>query len=440
MTPLPPKYHQFLTCPNGLASPVIPSPVGLSLVTSHFYIKFFCFYENTHHRPDFMNPRFLRQTMEHTLNYFYPLTGRLIVRENSRYDIGHFDRGGLMEMVDSVDTFKEYKECRYSYSVVPYDELLSLQSFVSKESPLFGVRVTYLKCGSVVMGYSIHHKMMDGSGCHLFLDTLCKIGRQEYVDPSVVKLYFDGDRSPLRSLPGVDHSLLYPYTSGSMQTSIARKTRIVTFSFDQQKLCLIQEMINEEAGYASSLSKVICLLALMYKSVIRARQVDNQSLSDLICIISKRHKHKDERMKYYFGNHILPVICSHTKESVMKTRLCDLAVELSQKIESVDIPYIESLECYLNQAENVHEIMRPFGRLAMGAIGVSDWSRFIYNSDMSYGSHSVIRSYLDPSPFAIGIILPASDGLMDVAMQLDNISMDKLLTDPQFIQYVTSVW
>lgn len=143
------------------------------------------------------------------------------------------------------------------------------------------------------------------------------------------------------------------------------------------------------------------------------------------------------------ANYILclcrPIPVPNTAEQVMDKSIFDLATELRKQTHSVSVPFMESLEHYFNHAENVETIVGPIARLTRGGVGFSDWSRFVNNFDFGYGQHIRLRSFVDPSPMALITIMPFIVDKIEVIINLDKRSMDRLITDRDFMSFVKCV-
>lgn len=100
---------------------------------------------------------------------------------------------------------------------------------------------------------------------------------------------------------------------------------------------------------------------------------------------------------------------------------------------------MESLEHYFNTSPNVEEITSPISSLARGAVGFSDWSRFVNNFDLGYGPYVRLRSFVETSPLALITVMPYLPDTIEVIIQLDRRSMDRLVTDRDFMSYVKCI-
>lgn len=100
---------------------------------------------------------------------------------------------------------------------------------------------------------------------------------------------------------------------------------------------------------------------------------------------------------------------------------------------------MESLEHYFNTTENVENITSPISSLGRGAVGFSDWSRFVNNFDLGYGSYIRLRSFVETSPLALITVMPFLPETIEVVIQLDRISMDRLVTDRDFMSFVKTI-
>lgn len=310
MVPIPPKHRAFITVPAGLQSESIPAPEGFSLVTTHVYTKLSLFYDNVNKDPTFMNWPYMKRNIEKALNYYYPLTGRLVKGQNGRYSITNFDKGALFEVHDSADLFGDWKKHNFSYSVVPYDEMIPIKSYVSRDSPLFGVKMIYTKDGGAVMNMSFHHKVVDGWCLVQFISLLGRICRGEKIEDDEIFLYTDKDRKPVQPLPNMNYSEFYPsYGPGEMPPptiNLAGPSKKFIFTFEKEAMLKLKKTTLEEAGQPKAkISQFDVLCSFIHRSVVKARRAPADSRADMVCIVGNHQNHPDENMVKYFGNFIM---------------------------------------------------------------------------------------------------------------------------------------
>lgn len=309
MVPIPPKHRSFLTVPAGIEAKSIPAPEGFSLVTSHVYTKLCVFFENVQKDPGFMHWPKLKASLETALNYYYPFTGRLVKGVNGRYSVTNFDKGALFEVHDSADDFQDYKRSNFSYSVVPYDEMIPIQSYVSRDSPLFGIKLVYTRCGSCVLSFSFHHKIVDGWCLTQFLSLLARVSRGEKIEEDEIHLYTDKDRKPVQPLPGFNHAELYPkYPPGEapLPTIQMGPSKKLIFSFERDVMKKLKKSVLEDADQPKArLSQFDILSAFIHRAIVKARRAPGDSCADMLCIVSNHHQHPDYDMVKYFGNFIM---------------------------------------------------------------------------------------------------------------------------------------
>lgn len=446
MVPLPPKYRSFISVPEGVKAKSIPAPEGFSLVTSHVYTNCCLFFENVQNDPNFMHWQKVKNALEKTLDYYYPLTGRLIKGDNGRYSITNFEKGALFEVIQSTDDFQDYKRCNFSYSVVPYEEMLSISSYVSRDSPLCGIKLTYTKCGSCILVTSFHHKVADGWCLNQFIWLFSRICRGERIGKDEFFVYMDRDRQPVQPLQGIDHAELYPSylpdgkpPQPSIQMGIPSKK--VIFSFDRGVMKKLRLTVLEEAGQPNSkISQFDILSAFVHRAVVKARRnKDDDACGNLLCVVGAHHQHPDEKMVKYVGNFIMPVPVPNTVKQVLEKSLFELASEVHERTRSINVPFMESLEYYLNHSKQVESLVSPIHAIGKGAVGFTDWSRFAQPFDFGYGPYVRMRSFVQTSPLAIITVMPFLPEAIEVIVQLDSKSINQLVTDREFISYVKAI-
>jgi hypothetical protein len=134
-----------------------------------------------------------------------------------------------------------------------------------------------------------------------------------------------------------------------------------------------------------------------------------------------------------------PVPVPLTAKQTLDMGVFNVAKELRKCIRAIDIPYMESLEHYFNHSKNVEHIVGPVNRLAYGGVGFSDWSRFISNYDFGWGKHLCVRSFVETSPLPAITIMPYRPNTVEIVIQLDTESMNRLIRDRDFMAYVKTI-
>ncbi|KAI8333491.1 transferase [Choanephora cucurbitarum] len=443
MVAFPPFERSFITSPKCVGLKPVPSPVGFSLVTSHVYTQTLFFFENVHHVPDFMNPSKIKSALEKTIEVYYPFAGRLIKKEKGRYDIGDFAKGVLFEVVNTADDFQHWKRHNFSYLIVPYEEMLSIKSYTGRDCPLYGMKLTFTKDGSCALAYSVHHKLADGVCLSRFISYMCAVSRSEKPDSKDYFMYTDEMRKPVKPLHGVNHNDLYPHCppdQAPMLTVKPAPSRKLIFCFDKEHLTQFKtEAFSDLEEPHTKVSLFNFFAAFLHKAVTKARQNPPDSCSDLLCVVAQHHCHPDKKMINYIGNYILPIPISNTVQQVLDKSVCQIAKEINIACKSVTIPYMESLEYYFNTSNNVESIVSPISRLGYGAAGLTDWSRFRENYDFGYGHFVRMRSFVESSPIPLITIMPSEKNTIELVLQLDIYSIERLLKDRDFVKHVKCI-
>lgn len=135
-----------------------------------------------------------------------------------------------------------------------------------------------------------------------------------------------------------------------------------------------------------------------------------------------------------------PVPVSYKAKEVISKEVHEIAQDIRKEASKINIPYMESLEYYLNNAKNVEWIESPAARLGRGAVGVSDWSRFVDNYDFGYGQYTALRSFVDTSPIPLITVMPYTPDTIEVIIQLDIESLDRLVRDRDIMAYVKRIY
>ncbi|KAG0168928.1 hypothetical protein DFQ28_002446 [Apophysomyces sp. BC1034] len=440
MTPLPPKLRTFVQPAVLPKHQSVPGPEGISLIVSHFYIKAALFYEDTLNAPDFMNAERLQNALSHTLTHYYAVAGRLSPVGQGRYIITDFHKGVLFQVVQSTDDYEMYKNKRYSYSAVPFHELFALRHYTSRDLPLMGVQLTQLR-GGVVLGFSLHHKIFDGVVAHNFVKVFSQIALGK--EPtSHTTPYHDWERN--KNLPSsmcFDHSIDYPVIDPEYHPKhnwdAPSQKRLVVIS--KEKLAKLRSFV-QQTDPSKKLSTNDVLAAFLFKLIVKARNDKMNRPCDLVYVASKRHLHHDKRMIDYFGNYYVAALCRDRPSDLANRTLFETAERLRHELNKITIPYMESLENYINSNPDPTRIVSPLPRTTPLAVGWSDWSHFTFPCDFGYGGYKVVRPYVEPTPYVLVITMPSFSDELEILLQLDTASMQRLLSDTELRHIASAVF
>ncbi|KAI8139944.1 transferase [Fennellomyces sp. T-0311] len=431
MVRLPPKHREFVQPETLPSQPRFPAPAGISRVVMPIYTKFVIFFENDENVPNFMPPEYIKRGMARALSSFYLLAGRLLPEDNGRYSVGSFEKGALFQSVLCTESLQACKDTYFSYQKVPIADYVPLHQYNSIDAPLAGIQVNYLR-GGVALGFSFHHSITDGLGITAFVTYMSYTARKEM---PLLPVLYDWDREPLRVSPKYDVSKAYPVVDEPPIPQVwnaPSEKRLVVFSLDQAEQ--LRKAVEAEMDKPGKISTRDALTALMHRVVVRARRTKGPC--DLVFVTSPRYAHPDKRMRLYFGNYIVNVCIPDTPKDLLSRKLSDSALRIRERVNSVDIEYVETLENYLNQIDDTSCILTPVRAFQRTHVGWTDWSRFTADLDFGYGKIVGFRSYVDPSPLALITVLPLHANF-DIVVQLDPESMRRLEQDEELKKYAT---
>ncbi|KAJ8656265.1 hypothetical protein O0I10_008059 [Lichtheimia ornata] len=437
MAPLPPLYRTFVRPETLPEKKSYPAPGGFSqVITPTLYIKYAIFIEQDDQR-GLIPIHKLEKAIAKALTLFYLFAGRLTPEPRGRFSIQDFDKGCLFQVCELPDSFEEYKKNHFGYATVPVDELMPIHHCTSFDTPLFGVQLTQLQ-GGQALSYSLNHRLAEGVALSGFTSALTYALRHDKVPH--IEMYYDWQRPPLKPSPKYDHSIDYPVMKeipkrmAAMDPGPSTK-RVFAFAEDKAQE-LKRQMKQEMPDKDVRLSVRDAITAFMYRAIVKARRLKGQC--NLVYAVSTRHVHPDKRMMQHFGNYFVPTTVPGEHDELIHSPLVSIAQRIREHVGKVNPEYMDSLEYYLNNQEDLTKVSQPVSRMTAKDVIWSDASRYVSDYDFGYGKHcSVTRNWTDPKPMAVVAGMPRNNkGEFELVVQLDPESMERLMNDKQ-VQYYT---
>eukprot|EP00026_Physarum_polycephalum_P007529 Phypoly_transcript_07592.p1 GENE.Phypoly_transcript_07592~~Phypoly_transcript_07592.p1 ORF type:complete len:444 (+),score=71.06 Phypoly_transcript_07592:210-1541(+) len=406
-------------------------------------IRWIAFYEKTNKGDqDFMSPEHLEKSLAKVLDLYPLLAGRWVQLPLGHYQF-EYNQNDLQGCSFTVATanfsLAALRQANFPQSQIP-DELKPGTPFPTPEAPLFAAQVTRLTCGSVVMGYSMSHKIGDGYSVHHFVEKWSRVARKLDVERPLL------DRSVLRpdSSPLVDsHPEYYTTTTPPAHVPIEAKRLVLTFS--PEKVAELKSAANAGLAAGRWVSTNDAIVTLVWRVLTRARGLG--AGVETACGIAidgrKRWETTLGDMAQYFGNFVTYPRISSDAASLTNSTLGTAALLIREHVEKMNRARFQSS---LNWLDRVVDKTTIQGNFKFDKdIFISSWQTFpIYDCDFGWGKPTKALLHA----FAMdGICLvlprgPANDADingLEVHLDVATPNVEKVAKDPELTRFAAVV-
>ncbi|KAL3521227.1 hypothetical protein ACH5RR_019376 [Cinchona calisaya] len=169
--------------PSSQTPPHHPKTYKVSLLdqfSPSSYIPFILFYKNNHQEYSAdQTLSHLKESFSKTLAIYYPLAGRF--KDTATIDCN--DEGGLhieAKINSTLSEFLKKPDIQFLNNFLPCKG----NGLEKDRIPLVAAKITLFKCGGIVLGACLFHKVVDAVASSAFLNTWAKISRGEkFIEP-----------------------------------------------------------------------------------------------------------------------------------------------------------------------------------------------------------------------------------------------------------------
>ncbi|XP_077249867.1 rosmarinate synthase-like [Tasmannia lanceolata] len=372
-----------------------PSRLDLSnidqILFNHELGLLFFFNNNTLHS-QFMDPNLLKPALSKLLSEFYPFAGKLVpTGPRNRLHVECNDEG--------VEFTITKVECRLSdlllESVQPdFSPLLPPKSAELKpwEGPIFRCQINSFECGGVVLAASANHSLVDLEGMLIFLSRWADLvrNRDDHANPIKAKSpIFDRtfllpNDNPIRNSnlkhiddPQTDHDI------------IQLKTVLLEITKERA-----EALKNEVKAQKPTLPATTfqCLVALLWRSVTRARKFDPSKEITLIMLVNCR-KFFSIKPLTFCGNCFTEVRARMKAGEVAEGALWEVVEKIGEALGKADK---EAAMSEVNWLESQDQT--PFDSISIRSEGAADEFRvaslmfpLVYELDFGWGKPSAVK-------------------------------------------------
>ncbi|KAJ1283206.1 hypothetical protein BS78_03G110500 [Paspalum vaginatum] len=322
---------------------------------------------------DFFDVARMKASLAKALAAFYPLAGRLGADAGGRIQISCTGEGALFVVAraDGI-TLEDIKD------VKPSPELT--RQFVPRVDPptlMLAIQVTFLKCGGVALGTSLHHISIDAPSAFHFFSTwsaICRDGDRAALEPPC------HDRTLLRarSPPAVHPDALSTFYPRLIFSGPARPAVSEVFVVGKDQVAALRRL----SGGASTFCVVS---ALVWQCACLARRLPPDSEARLTFPGNVRRRISPPLPDRYFGNALIVLsVAGPAREVTAEGALASVAGRIRGAIRRLDDELVRSAIDYFELDSGDRVPMK--GSLAESNLQIISWLGMpMYDADFGWG-------------------------------------------------------
>ncbi|KAG6556172.1 hypothetical protein Mapa_002113 [Marchantia paleacea] len=443
VVPAIPTKHHWLSLSN------------LDRVVNPTFVSVIFFYESVLKSKTFAEiVSKLKQSLREVLVQFYPLAGRLALREDGLVDL-HCNDAGVMFLEAVVDSELGDAGGRGCGGAQPMPALSGIESARVGPGPVFLpdqvspmpvliIQVMQFNCKSVAIAVNWHHTVADGfSGIH-FVRSWSEVASGKPLSLKPIHC-----RDLLKPRQILDSSLVHGYSTrilkGDELNSAAQinKKPAIAKLFNIGKVAIQKlRMVEDETTDVFSFSTVEMISAYLWKIMVRARLDGRESKSAEAATSAPTRffMFVDGRKRLnipagYFGN-VVCSACAESNEADITTKsVIHIASQIRKATRSINEDYFQSLIDWVETkglTSSKSEHVNSVGRDVAGTF----WIYFpLYDVDFGWGTPTFATRNAAPRQFIDGISMmpsPHGRGYMAAVLNLHSDRMERLEADPMF--------
>ncbi|XP_015577287.3 LOW QUALITY PROTEIN: uncharacterized acetyltransferase At3g50280 [Ricinus communis] len=375
----------------------------------------------------------LKTSLSRTLDFFFPLAGRLATAQQDDTTICYFidcnnAAAHFVHAVAESATVSDILEPFYvPPSVHSFFPLNGCKNYEGVSKPLLAVQVTEL-ADRVFIGFAVNHVVADGTAFWNFINSWSEISRgsDQISEPPLFEHWFRGAESycPI-SLP------LALIKTDDESTPPQFRERILHFG--KETIGRLRAKANAEAG-TDRISSLQSILAHVWRSVIRNKQLDPSQETTFRLPIEVRSRMLQSKLpKGYFGNaFLIRKVNSQVREPLDEQQgLGYAALQMNKAIACYTEDNIRNdIESWIKSPN-----LGTVSELSKNALGVGNSPRFnVYGNDFGWGRPIAVRSGLGNKFDGKIIVFPgAKECNIDLQICLNPDVMHAMENDPEFL-------
>ncbi|KAJ4761212.1 HXXXD-type acyl-transferase family protein [Rhynchospora pubera] len=372
-------------------------------------------YKNNEGAKDFFSVEVIKSALAKTLVLFYPLAGRHVIGLDGRDQID-CNTEGVLFVVARLDCTADSIQFE---PMSPDIRELFFPKEPQSSSLLQMLQVTYLKCGSVVLGTSNNHIVVDGRGAAHFFQTWSRIARGDLTN--IVPPSFD--RTPLcaRSPPKISFNFPEYTTDESKKESNPKPCVLNLFKLSKEQIRHLKIQCTKHSN-KTFVSTFCVVSALVWKCYCKAQGLALGSNSRLYFTADIRNRIHPP-IPNYFGNGVIRLSATSEVSKITSSQIGEVAGTVKAVIDGLTDEFIKSFIDYM-------EVMREKKISVISDISESDLrirtilGMPIYDIDFGWGSPQLVSWERCTENRVVYLMNePGEDAGIKVVVSLDSSTM-----------------
>ncbi|MFJ8010063.1 acyltransferase [Streptomyces fagopyri] len=385
----------------------------------------------------------LRESLAKTLPHYPLLTGRLVRDDDRGLSVVCDDAGIPFTESHSDRPMPEYGLDRSAKPDLPaYRHKVSAFRVVGHDTPLLSVRVTHMRGGGSVLGVTINHSIVDGSGYLDFLRHWSRVhhGGEQHAEP-YARTLLDGLADG--AAPGAEqHSDQYALVSGRRKAGFiwrvntrSRGVRTITLRLAGDEVRALKE--HARAGLAGSgprISTGDALGAHLWKVLAELRARPDADTERLGMVVGLRPALGARLPDGYWGNAVTNVTPALPAGELRAASLADTAAVVREAVGGVTAERVRDEVAFLEARRRARRTHLVLSRMALdafeGTVALNNVSRLpVYEIDFGAGRPFWFEFPANPVPWSLLITpTPVDDGSRDVHVSVPREAAQALTT------------
>ncbi|EPS65947.1 hypothetical protein M569_08830 [Genlisea aurea] len=311
----------------------------------------------------------------------------------------------------------------------PSAALLSLHPPLIGVAELVQVQITRFSCGSMVVGFTAHHRVADGNATSSFLVAWGKACREVEITPMP---FHDRAIFPPRETPRIDFEhrgvefmsknfkKQYPLIDNQIEDIVAHKVK-----FSKEFLSKLKLSASSWNPKEKPFSTFETLVAHLWRAITEARRLNSPETTQIRISVDGRSRLSPRVPQEYFGNLVLWAFARARVGDLLREPLGYAAKLLHDAVVSVDDGYFKSFIDFAHRRAPAEDLVPTATAdteesILWPNLEVDSWLRFpFYDLDLGSGCPYVFMPSFSPTEGMI-FILPtfSGDGSIDVFVPL----------------------
>lgn len=333
----------------------------------------------------------------------------------------------------------------------PSPTLLTLHPSLKDVEELVQVQLTKFACGSLVVGFTAHHLVADGDSTSRFLVAWGKACRGLDMTPLPThdRTIFSPEVLPPNSM--VDHRGR-EFKSKKQLMIINKSPNFLDSDIVVHKVHFSLDFIAKvktkatSPGYGRPYSTFVSVVAHLWRSITKARQMDGSVRTQVRISVNGRSKLAPQVPNEYFGNLVLWAFPSARVMDLLHEELSYAATIIQNAVANVNANYFKSFINFANsnvKKEKLVSTASMNGRSSLCPdLEVDSWLRFPFH-DLDFGGGGGGAYAFMPSYFpteGMMFLLPSStrDGSIDAFIPLFKSNLETFIQSCYSLDWITS--